>query len=57
MNIQIAIQKMKISSTSKICDLSDRLSLAQIEFIYLIAVWVPSKYSAFSTTIELSFKL
>jgi len=57
MNIQIAIQKMKISSTSKTCDLSDRLSLAQIEFIYLIAVWVPSKYSAFSTTIELSFKL
>jgi len=33
MNIQIAIQKMKISSTSKTCDMSDILALiAYVQF-------------------------
>jgi hypothetical protein len=31
--------------------MSDRSELCQIEFIYLIAISVPSKYSALSTTI------
>jgi len=57
MILEIAIQKIKISPTSKTCNMSDRPSLAQTKFICLIAVSVPSKYSALSTTIEIPFKL
>jgi hypothetical protein len=54
---QIFLQILKVSFGKKTHDKSDRLSLALIEFIDLTAFWVPPKYSALSTTIELSFKL